>query len=108
MTMKEKDLVEGLYLSERNNGIFDQYKIIIKVRETEKSYIFELVEYESRYSPAHIDMLFAKSKRVVIKKNRGGHVVSKWDNCSFTLYPFQAGKPFYFEYMENDNQEGGK
>lgn len=99
MTMKEKDLVEGLYLSERNNSIFDQYKIIIKVRETEKSYIFELVEYESRYSPAQIDMLFAKSKKVIIKKHRSGHAMRIWSNHCFTIYPFQSGKPFCFELL---------
>lgn len=104
--MAEKRLTEGLYLSEDNDR-FDSYRIIIKVRETENSYIFELVEYESRYSPAQIDMLFAKSKKVRIKKHRSGHAMRIWSNHCFTIYPFQSGKPFCFELLpdKTDSEE---
>lgn len=100
-------LKSGKYLAEHDNRIFDRYRIVISVKETAKSYIFELVEYVSRYSPVQIDMLFAKSKRVVISKFKGGHAMRIWSDHDFTFYPFQAGIPFYFEQIENDgNMEG--
>ena len=39
-------LKSGKYLAEHNNSIFDQYRIVMSVRETEKSYI-----YEMKFSP---------------------------------------------------------
>ena len=89
-------LLPGRYKAENNDGIFHEYSITMDVKETEKSYIFQLVEFNSRYSGAHIEHLFAKSKRVVIKKSRGGHAMRVWGDNTFTLYPFQAGIPYYF------------
>ena len=98
--MKEKTLTDGLYLSEHNNGMFDSYRIVARVTESEKSYKLELVEYESRYSPAHIDALFEKSKTVVISKKSVKHVIRLWGNENFTLYPFKSGIPFSFHLIK--------
>ena len=51
--MKEKTLIDGMYLAEHNNSMFDRYKIIVGVTECEKSYKLELIKCESRYSPAY-------------------------------------------------------
>ena len=100
--MKEKTLIDGMYLAEHNNSMFDIYKIIVRVTECEKSYKLELIKCESRYSPAHIDALFEKSKIVVISKKSVKHVIRLWSNDSFTLYPFKSGIPFYFRLMEEN------
>ena len=99
--MKEKTLTDGLYLSEHDNGMFDRYKIVIRLTENEKSYKLELVEYESRYSPAHIDALFEKSKTVIISKKSVKHVIRLWGKENFTLYPFKSGIPFSFRLIED-------
>lgn len=89
-------LLPGRYKAENNDSIFHEYSITMDVKETEKSYIFQLVEFNSRYSGAHIEHLFEKSKRVVIRKSRGGHAMRIWGDNTFALYPFQAGIPYYF------------
>lgn len=91
----------GRYKAENRDGFLDEYNIVMDVKETEKSFIFCLVEFQSRYSAAHIERLFVKSNRVVIKKNRGGHAIVKWEDGSFTFYPFQAGIPFYFQQIKD-------
>ena len=100
-------LKSGKYIAEHDNGIFYRYRIVMSVKETEKSYIFELLEYVSRYSPAQMDMLFDKSKRVLISKFKGGHAMRIWSDHDFTLYPYQAGIPFHFERVsEGGSAEG--
>ena len=100
-------LKRGKYIAEHDNGILDQYRIVMSVRETEKSYVFELLEYVSRYSPAQMDMLLDKNKRVVISKSKGGHAMRIWNDHDFTLYPYQAEIPFHFEWVgEGGNKEG--
>ncbi len=88
--------LSGRYKAENNDDILSHYYIVMDVKETDKSYIFILVELESRYSASHMQQLFSKSNRVVIRKKRGGHAIRIWSDGSFTLYPFQAGIPFYF------------
>ncbi len=90
-------LVQGRYKAENTDDHLSAYLILMDVKETEKSYIFSLADFQSRYSAAHIKMLFAKSKRVVIQKGKGGHAIRIWGDDNFTLYPFQAGIPFYFK-----------
>lgn len=92
----------GRYKAENTEDFLSHYYILMDVKETDKSYIFTLVELDSRYSASHIQSLFSKSKRVVIRKNRGGHVVRVWSDDDFTLYPFQAGIPYYFEKQHHD------
>ena len=87
----------GRYKAENTEDFLSHYYILMDVKETDKSYIFTLVELDSRYSASHMQSLFSKSNRVVIRKNRGGHAIRVWSNGNFTLYPFQAGIPYYFE-----------
>lgn len=93
-------LISGQYKA-TEDGMFG-YEIIISVKETEKSYILNLINNNSRYSPAHIDMLFAKSNRVKIDKEKSQHAMRVWSDKDFTIYPFRAGIPFYFELIDDD------
>ncbi|MFR1480652.1 MAG: hypothetical protein ACLSB9_35710 [Hydrogeniiclostridium mannosilyticum] len=99
-------LKSGKYIAEHDNGIFDRYRIVMSVKETEKSYIFELLEYVSRYSPAQMDMLFDKSKRVKILKSKGGHAMRIWSDMTLHFIHI-AGIPFHFERVnEGGSTEG--
>lgn len=93
-------LKTGLYVSENDESIFDAYIIKMNVKETDKSFIFELVSFDSHYSGVHIETLFKKSKRVVLRKNKGGHAIRIWGNDNFTFYPYQAGVPYFFKMTE--------
>lgn len=90
-------LRQGLYIAENNESIWDSYTIKMNVKETDKSYIFQLVEFKSRYSGTHIEMLFRNSNRVVLRKNKGGHGMRIWGDDNFTFYPYQAGIPYFFK-----------
>lgn len=97
-----KMLKQGLYKAVNTDSIWDEYEITMKVKETEKAYTFELVEFKSRYSGAHIEALFKKSKRVVIQKGKCGHAMQAWSNHDFTFYPYQAGMPYHFEKIDGE------
>lgn len=92
-------LKQGMYKAENHERFLDSYVITMEVTETDKSFIFVLVDFDSRYGAQHIEALFRKSKRVVIRKNKGGHAMRIWGDEDFTLYPFQAGIPFYFKHI---------
>lgn len=97
-------LKRGKYIAEHDNGILDQYRIVMSVRETEKSYVFELLEYVSRYSPAQMDMLLDKNKRVVISKSKGGHAMRIWNDHDFTHFCIKIhGKHRYFACLSNSS-----
>ncbi len=98
-------LKQGIYKSEKKEGMFDSYLIKMRVKETEKSYIFELLEFDSRYPPAQMEMLFSKDKKIVLNKNKGGHAMRVWSEDSFTLYPYQAGIPFVFDLVDPPKEE---
>ena len=83
----------GRYLAENKDDFLNAYHIVVDVKETDKSYIMHLVEFNSRYSASHISLLFSKSKRVVLSKKKGGFAIRSWSDDSFTFYPFQAGNP---------------
>ena len=93
-------LKPGIYLAENDESIWDSYKITMEVKETEKSYIFRLVEFKSRYSADHIKMLFKNSERAVISKGKGGHAMRVWSDEDFTIYPYQAGIPYWFQRVQ--------
>ena len=95
----------GRYLAENKDDFLKAYHIVVDVKETDKSYIMQLVEFNSRYSASHISLLFSKSKRVVLSKKKGGFAIRSWSDDSFTFYPFQAGTPYYFEKLPGT---GGK
>ena len=108
MDRHDTERLNGRYVAENRESIFSAYHIVMDVKETEKSYIMQLVAFKSRYSASHISLLFSKSKRVVLNKARGGHAVRKWGDGTFTFYPFQAGIPFYFERSKENADEGNK
>lgn len=104
-------LQPGIYKSSRDG--WDWYDLTVELKETEKSIILKVLDYKFRFSPAHIDMLFKTDfdhmdyreqenipngkYKAVIKKENGGHAINRWNDHSFTLYPYQAGIPFSFE-----------
>ena len=92
-------LKTGVYISEGDNKPYDWYRIKISVKETDKSYIFCLVERKG-YIPAHIDMMFSKSDKVIVKKKGSQHVMRIWSDEDFTIYPYQAGLPYYFQLID--------
>lgn len=47
-------LRQGLYVAENDENVWNAYTIEMRVKETGKSYIFELVKLESRYAASHI------------------------------------------------------
>lgn len=89
---------KGLYKCSHDNHMNDNGSVVIEVSETAKSYIFNLIDNTFRYSPAHIDMLFAKSDRISIRKEKSPHAIIEGNNY-FVIYPYCAGIPYLFEYM---------
>ena len=90
-------MLNGLYQCTKNWQGNNEYDIKVRVKETEKSYSMQLVENNSRYSPCHIDMLFSKKDKIMIKKGKSQHSMNVWSDNDFTIYPFRAGIPFHFE-----------
>ena len=80
----------GRYLAENKDDFLKAYHIVMDVKETDKSYIMQLIEFNSRYSASHISLLFSKSKRVLLSKKRGGFSIKNWGDNTFTFYPFCA------------------
>ena len=95
-------MLNGIYEAENNDSYLDRYRIRIQVRETERSYVLQLIEFDSRYGAGQIESLFATSKRVVLRKNKSGHAMRVWSDEDFTLYPYQAGVPFYFTKIKKE------
>ena len=90
-------MLNGLYQCTKNWQGNNEYDIKVRVKETEKSYSMQLVENNSRYSPGHIDRLFSKKDKIMIKKEKSQHSMNVWSDNDFTIYPFRAGIPFHFE-----------
>lgn len=101
-------LKSGLYIAENNDSIYDAYTVKMKVKETDKTFIFELVELSSRFSAAHMKKLFQNSRKFWLRKSRGGHGIQCWDDSSFTFYPFQAGIPYVFKLVSDETVIGTK
>ena len=94
-------LKPGRYVAENNDSYLSRYKIVMDVKETEKSYVFTMVEYDNRYGHDHIATMFKGKTRKTIRKDKpSGHAMRVWGDNSFTIYPFQAGIPFYFRLEE--------
>lgn len=95
-------LIHGIYrCADDPETTWNPNDITIAVKETEKSYIFTLIKDNTRYTDSHIDMLFSKSNRIAINKNRSPHTIRVFDDHSFTIYPYRNGVPFYFELLED-------
>lgn len=93
-------LRQGLYVAENDENIWNAYRIEMRVKETEKSYIFELVSFKSRYGASQMEDFFRKAKKVTLRKNKGGHAMRVWGEDNFTFYPYQVGTPYYFRLEE--------
>ena len=89
----------GFYRYEDREYCYNRGSIIMRVKETEKTISFELVKNDMRYSPAHIDMMFAESNKAKINKDKSHHAINFGDDY-FVIYPYRAGIPFLFEHME--------
>lgn len=96
--MDKKTVLEpGRYKAEQEGDIFHAYRYIMEVKETEKSYIFKLLEAQNRYADDQLETMFRGKDRVVIPRNKPArHAMRVWSERDFTIYPFQAGIPFYF------------
>lgn len=101
-------LKPGLYIAQNNDSIYDAYTIKMKVKETDKTFIFELVELSSRFSAPHMKKLFQNSKKFWLRKSRGGHGIQCWGDSSFTFYPYQAGIPYVFNLVSDEAVIGPK
>ena len=83
----------GRYLAENKDDFLKAYHIVVDVKETDKSYIMQLVEFNSRYSASHISLLFSKSKRVVLSKKKGGSPSGAGAIIALRFTPFRLGPP---------------
>lgn len=91
-------LKPGRYKSEHDGDVFHAYRYVMEVKETTKSYVFKLLEVENLYADDHIEIMFDGKKRIVLPKDKPCcHAMRVWCDHDFTIYPFQAGVPFYFE-----------
>lgn len=96
----------GLYrYEEKSYGNRGEY--IIRLTETEKAYTFELVKNDMRFSPAHLDMMFAKSSKAKVNKEKSPHAINIEDGW-FCIYPYRAGIPYVFEYLSEERNNDGK
>ncbi len=98
-------VLNGIYEADNNDSFLDQYRIRLQVHETKQSYVLQLIEFDSRYGAGQIESLFVKSKRVVLRKNKSGHAMKIWSDDDFTLYPYQAGVPFYFTKIKKEDAQ---
>lgn len=69
-------LKPGRYVAENNDDHLFRYKIVMDVKETEKSYVFTMVEYDNRYGYDHIATMFKGKTRKTIRKDKpSGHAM---------------------------------
>ena len=94
-------LKSGLYVAENNSNVYDAYRIKLRVKETRKSFTFELVEFFSHYSASTIKMLFHGTKRFQLKKGEGAHAIRCLSDDGFDFYPYQAGTPYSFKLISD-------
>lgn len=93
----------GLY-EYKDDSIPGGGHVVIDVTETEKMYIFKLIENTCRYDPWRISSLFKKSTQARINKHRSKHSVMTWNN-GFVIYPYRDGIPYLFKYIEGKRNE---
>jgi len=110
---KRNKLTPGIYKCVNpSDEVFDPYYITMRVKETEKSYIFELIEFECRYCSAdRIKMLFDGKDKAVVRKERSPHAMRVFAEGefrgkiydSFVIYPYRDGIPYVFNYADELN-----
>ena len=69
--------------------------VFVRVKETNASFIFQLVSCSRRFLDPPLDGFF-KQDKTTIKKSGSKHAVQIWSDGYFTLYPFRVGVPFVF------------
>lgn len=90
-------LKSGRYKAEQDGDVFHAYRYVMEARETEKSYIFKMLEVENKYADDQIETMFGGKNRVVLPKDKPcRHAMQVWSDHDFTVYPFRVGVPFYF------------
>ncbi len=103
MEEKISMLKSGRYKAENDGDVFHAFRYVMNVRVTEKSYIFTLLEKERRYAYEHLETMFGGKERIVIPRNKPSrHAMRVWSDHDFTIYPLQAGIPFYFQREDED------
>ena len=91
-------MLKGLY---RAVDEYEGFDITLNIKETEKSYVFQLIENKSRFSPARFDMMFKKSNKIYIQKMRSSHAIIEHDNGDcFVIYPYRHGIPYLFNKLQ--------
>ena len=91
--------LRGRYAAVNEDGVGIGYSITLDVEESEGLYIFRVVDFEGLWGASLLDLLFDTSGKFVIRKDGVGHMLRKWADGSFTLYPFQAGIAYHFKRM---------
>lgn len=79
-----------------------KYQVVIDVKATEKSYIFNLVDFIENHGCApQIADMFRDNNRVAIRRDKPSkHAINTWSGYSFTLYPYRVGVPYVFNKEE--------
>ena len=72
--------------------------IYMKVKETDTSFILELLSNTVRYDAPQIDDMFRERNRVVIRKEGSKHAMAFSGDDWFCLYPYRVGVPFAFSW----------
>jgi len=94
-------LRSGRYKAERDGDVFHAYRYVMEVKETEKSYIFKMVEAVNRYADDQVETMFGGRSKVILRKDKPSrHAMRVWSDHAFTIYPYQVGVPFYFQLEE--------
>lgn len=91
---------DGLYRYVDKDDATNRGEYIIRLHETPTSYVFEKIKYDMRFSPAHLDMIFKGSNKVTVNKTRSPHAINTWGDDWFCIYPYRAGIPYVFDWME--------
>ena len=93
-------LKPGKYISECDTDYLHYYRIILDVKEYEKSYVIKLIQLDSRYDADRIKMMFKNSDRITVKKTNCNHAIIEFSDSDFTIYPYRDGIPYYFQYLD--------
>lgn len=96
-------LKDGYYIYTKCQDDCGQFgNIILKVKTTDKSYIFELIENTDYYFVPHLDMLFKDKTKITISRVKpSAHAINtSLTNNWFCLYPCRAGVPYCFERIK--------
>ena len=94
-------LKSGVYVSENTGYYLYEYRIQMRVKETKDTYVFELQSLVSRYAADHIKNMFKDSNKCIIRKQCSVHAMNIWSSDDFTLYPYQAGIPYWFQRISD-------